>query len=134
MRYLGIDYGSKRIGLALSDEGGSVAFPHSILSNTSEAVTQIAAICAEKQVTQIILGESLNLNQQANPVMTEITAFKNKLTGVTKLKIVLEPEWFTSALAARSLSGEINNPKEKRDDSAAALILQTYLDRQKNRL
>lgn len=124
MRYLGIDYGAKRIGLALSDESGRVAFPHSIINNTQRAVEQIAKLCNEKQVSVIVLGESLNNKREANPVMAEINIFKTKLAEATKLEIILEPEWFTSALAARSAEKDANV-----DDAAAALILQTYLDK-----
>lgn len=125
MRYLGIDYGSKRIGLALSDESGKVAFPHVILENNANLLEKIAKICEEKRVEKIVLGESLNLKREANLIMAEINKFKEKLTRVIGLEIILEPEWFTSALASRSAA----NKKAKVDDSAAALILQTYLDR-----
>jgi putative Holliday junction resolvase len=124
MRYLGIDYGTKRIGLALSDESGKIAFPHSIINNTQNAINEIAKLCGEKKVTGIVLGESLNNKREANPVMSEINLFKTKLTETTKLEIILEPEWFTSALAARSAEKD-----ENVDDAAAALILQTYLDK-----
>lgn len=124
MRYLGIDYGTKRVGLALSDEDGKVAFPQMILENRNNLVDKIAQFCVEKKVEQIVLGESLNYKQENNPIMLEINLFKNKLLEKTGLQINLEPEWLTSALAARSA------PSSKAiDDSAAALILQTYLDR-----
>ena len=57
MRFLGIDYGTKKIGLALSDESACFAFPHSILKfTTSQVVRNIKKICDENNVTKIILG------------------------------------------------------------------------------
>lgn len=124
MRYLGIDYGAKRVGLAVSDESGRVAFPEIIVENKTDLIEKITKLCAKKKVEQIVLGESLNFKREANPIMVEITKFKAKLEQGLNLPVILEPEWLTSALAARSAGRGA-----AADDSAAALILQTYLDR-----
>lgn len=122
MRYLGIDYGARRIGLAISDESGKIAFPDLVLSNDKYTLEKLKKLCAEKKVGKIILGESLNYKREANLIMREITEFKTRLNQETGLEITLEPEWLTSALATRSGSNNL-------DSAAAALILQTYLDR-----
>ncbi len=122
MRYLGIDYGARRIGLALSDESGKIAFPEAVLSNDKYTLGKIKKLCEEKKVGKIILGESLNYKREANLIMGEIKTFREKLGAEIGLEIILEPEWLTSALAARSGADNL-------DSAAAALILQTYLDR-----
>ncbi|MEK7650838.1 MAG: Holliday junction resolvase RuvX [Patescibacteria group bacterium] len=131
MRYLGIDYGAQRVGLALSDESGKIAFPESILNNRKDLVEKIANLCGQKKVGKIVLGESLNYQRQDNQIMKEIREFKKDLETKTNLEIILEPEWLTSMLAKRALDGQANSGKKmaRMDDSAAALILQTYLDR-----
>lgn len=131
MRYLGIDYGAQRVGLALSDESGKIAFPESILANRKDLVEKIANLCGQKKVGKIVLGESLNYQREDNVIMREIREFKQNLEAKTNLEIILEPEWLTSMLAKRALDGQANSGKKmaRIDDSAAALILQTYLDR-----
>lgn len=133
MRYLGIDYGAERVGLALSDESGKIAFPESILLNRKDLVEKIANLCGQKKVGKIVLGESLNYKREDNQIMGEIREFKQNLETKTGLEIILEPEWLTSMQAKRALDGQNNSGKNKKteriDDSAAALILQTYLDR-----
>ena len=127
MRYLGIDYGAKRVGIAISDESGKIAFPHAILENKiglENLVKKIGEIISEKKVGKIILGESLNYKREANPIMAEITKLKTRLEEALELPVILEPEWLTSVQAARSAE-----KGERIDDSAAALILQTFLDR-----
>ncbi len=124
MRYLGIDFGLKRVGLALSDESGTLAFPHSVLSNNKELITKTGEIAREQKVKAIILGESKDLGGEANPLMKEITAFKAALIKETKKPVHFEPEFWSSFQAAR-----YQVKTNKLDASAAAIILQSYLDR-----
>ncbi|MBX4210876.1 Holliday junction resolvase RuvX [Candidatus Parcubacteria bacterium] len=126
MRYLGIDYGSKRVGIALSDESGEFSIPHSVLKNDKELSETIAHICKENHVTEIIIGESLDYNKKPNPIMKKITAFKIELEEKLKLPVHLEPEFMTSQEAAH-----IQGHNSLTDASAAALILKSYLDKQK---
>lgn len=146
MRYLGIDYGTKRIGIALSDENGKMAFAHSVIANVGakKILAKIKKICAENSVGIIVLGKSLNYKNEPNPIMEEIEPFKMALKKETGLPIAYEKETLTSAEARRPLKGERKRPptlskrkspeKEKQakmkiDASAAALILQSYLDK-----
>ena len=133
MKYIGIDYGTKKIGTALSDEGGSVAFPHSTIAAGPGAAAAIAALIQESGVAEIVVGESRNFSGEKNPVMEEIERFKNDLAERTGLPTHYEREFFTSALAARQFAPEEKSRKqnpsqEKLDASAAALILQSFLD------
>lgn len=127
MRYLGIDYGTKNIGLATSDDAGQMAFPFKVISAGKRAVKEVAEICQKEKIEKIIVGESVNLNGEPNPVMAEIIRFKKALEKESELSIDFEKEYFTSRAVAREI-GEDNFS----DARAASLILQTYLDRQKN--
>lgn len=122
MRYLGIDYGTRRVGIAISDEAGEFALPFSVLPNDKKLLTAIATICREKNIGAIVVGESKNFSGEDNPVQEKINQFKKELEKATGLPIELEPEFFTSAEAAR-LQGRNN----KLDASAAALILKSFL-------
>lgn len=125
MRLLGIDYGKKRIGLALSDETGGFALPYRVLHNHSEVVADVAAVCQVEKVSTVVLGESRDLSGKENPIMDDIREFAHQLEAVG-LSVVLVPEFFSSAAAARVLGRD-----EHLDARAAALILQSYLDKQK---
>ncbi len=125
MRFLGIDFGTKRVGVALSDEGGSFAFPHSVQKNDKGLFERICRIAEEESVEMIIMGESRDYSGNANPIMQDIEAFKLRLEKETELKVILEPEFLTSAEAQR-----IQGKHDGLDASAAALILKSYLDKQ----
>jgi|SRR3989338_7621225 len=141
MRYLGIDFGKKRVGLALSDESGRLAFPHSVLPNDKELIAAVTEIAKEQKVKAVIVGESKDLSGKANPLMKDIDAFIASLKKVLKKPVILEPEFWTSFQAARwqsrrpeasrgsGLRAEHRRAQEMLDASAAAIILQSYLDK-----
>ncbi|TSC58465.1 MAG: putative holliday junction resolvase [Parcubacteria group bacterium Greene0416_79] len=124
MRYLGIDFGSKRVGLALSDEDGRLAFPYTVLKNDKTLLSEVERICKEQKVKGLILGESKDFNGKPNPIAQEIAEFKKRIEQATRTQVEYEPEFLTSVQAAR-WQGKV----EKLDASAAAIILQSYLDR-----
>ena len=138
MKYLGIDYGTKRIGVAVSDEGGSLAFPLTTIKSDINALGAIVELINRNEAESIVLGESNNLSGKANPVMEDIEQFKKDLAELTQLPVVYQPEFFTSAQAARQFAPQAKSRKDapsqdKLDAAAAALILQSYLDTLKNR-
>lgn len=124
MRLLGIDYGTKRVGVALSDESGRFAFPYQVLENTKRLAEEIEAICVKEKVTRIVLGESRDYKQQPNPIMKEILKLRDELASRIGLAVELEPEFLTSAEAER-----LQGKNDMLDASAAALILKSYIDR-----
>ncbi len=126
MRLLGIDYGTKRIGIALSDEEGRVAFPHSVLKCATLNVAQIKKICAENDVGKIILGKSVDYQGRPNPIMKRIKPFKKQLEKETGKPVVYEEETF-STREAEEIQGKVG----KIDASAAAVILQSFLEKRK---
>lgn len=133
MKYMGIDYGTKRIGVATSDDTGSIAFPLTTIEAGRDALNRIAALTKEHQVQKIILGESKNFKNEANEVMEDIEQFKKDIAELTGLEVAYESEFLSSAAAARQYtpdgSRKQNPSQEKLDAAAAALILQSYLDR-----
>lgn len=133
MRYLGIDYGSSKIGLALSDEAGTMGFPHSIVSNTPRTVDELCALIAEKEIGAIVMGESRTLAGAENPIARDAKAFGTLLTERSGAPVFYESEVFTSTEARRMPEKEMKSRSPKRhevvDDSAAALILTSYLSR-----
>ncbi len=128
MKYIGIDYGTKRTGIALSDDGGMMAFPREVLAVTTEdsLVEEIKKICTEEGVEEVVMGESKNSQGEDNTVMKFILPLKEALEKELGLPVHLEPEFMTSMHAD---VGQGRTPL--RDASAAALILQRYLDKQK---
>jgi putative holliday junction resolvase len=136
MRYLGIDYGSKRVGLSLSDEDGMMAFPYKIIPNNMELVDTIHNICGVEEVSAIVLGESHDLSGKPNKIMGSIEEFKRNLEGELDLPIYLEKEFMTTGEARGREGKEINDARKIKkevkiaaDASAAALILARFLDR-----
>src|SRR3990167_10271373 len=132
MRYLGIDYGTKRVGVAISDEAGEFALPFLVLPNDKRLIAAMAAICREKNIGTVVIGESKNFAGEDNPLQEKINQFKKELEQIIGLPVELEPEFFTSAEAARL---QLRYPDGRRrankmlDASAAALILKSFLDK-----
>jgi putative Holliday junction resolvase len=124
MRYLGIDYGTKNVGLAISDESGRFAFPYRVLANDKNLIRQLELICQKEGIAEIVVGNSLNYQQQANELMFEAKAVAEQLKNATKLPLNFENEILTTAAANRDIG-----PNDETDARAAAIILATYLDR-----
>lgn len=123
MRYLGIDYGSKRVGIAISDESGALAFPKGVFENTTRLVTQLAEMIKNEGVIVVVIGESKDYKGKPNLIMKKIVPFKKKLEEVTGVTTVFQSEVLTSQEASR-----IQGDNALNDASAAAIILQSYLD------
>ena len=126
MRYLGIDYGTKKIGLALSDEGGEFAFPHSVITYDKNFFSTLGKVCADQSVGAIVLGHSLTASGAENEIVKETNLFAEKLHTVLALPVHRQNELFSSVEAHR-----YQTKKGDRDDSAAAIILQRFLDAKK---
>lgn len=123
-RLLGIDFGLKRIGIAITDEKRQFAFPHDVIENDSGAIRKISALVKKEKIKKIILGLPLNPQGAPNPILKKAEKFKEKLEKAAKIRIEFESEIFTTK-EARRLQGK----HKKIDASAAALILKSYLER-----
>lgn len=126
VRYIGIDYGHKRVGVALSDGEGGFAFPHAVWTQ-KEALEKIVALVAERGVGAVVIGQSHDLAGVANPIQQKIDDFILKLKEKITIPIHSEPEFYTSAEAEH-----IQGKTASHDASAAALILKSYFDKQQN--
>lgn len=123
MRLLGIDYGEKRVGIALTDDKSLLAFPHSVIPNSKNLMRDIAEIARRSNIETIVIGESKNNEGKDNRIMSEIRPFAAELEklGYT---VVFEPEFLTSHQATHFMG-----KTDKIDASAASIILQSYMDR-----
>lgn len=120
MRYLGIDYGKKRIGLALSDEEGYMAFPYSVVGT----VKTIVAVIKKEKIKKVIIGIPMTFAGKRSKQTDEVLVFGEKLKKLVQLPIEYKNEILSTALAERG-----GSDKNKIDASSAAIILQSYLDK-----
>ena len=136
MKYVGIDYGSKRIGVAVSDETATLAFPLGTVAAGDKALGEMLDIIKENEVGIVVIGESRNFKREKNPIMKDIEKFAEALQA-NHVAVVFEPEFLTSVQATRHEEKSHRPHQRERahtnteqvDASAAALILQSYLDR-----
>lgn len=126
MRYLGIDYGDKRIGVALSDKQGILAFPLATVENGKNAINQIKKICNEQEAEKIIIGLPLSFAMKETEQTEKVRLFAKKLNKEINLPIEFENEILTSKMA-----GKEGVSRQKIDESSAALILQSWIDKKK---
>jgi putative Holliday junction resolvase len=127
MRILGIDYGSKRVGIAISDPSESFGQPYKVLKNSDSLLKDIQDIITKEEISEIVIGESKDFKGKDNVVMEAIREFKKILELETKLPVIFEPEFLSSHQAAY-----FQGQHDLLDASAAAIILQSYLERKKN--
>ena len=129
MKYLGIDYGSKNVGIAISSEDFNMSFPVAVFKNDKDLIKNIDELCKKEGVGSVVLGESRDFEGKPNPIMKKITAFKKKLEQNLNLKVFFELEFFTTQEAQH-----IQGKGDKIDASAATIILQSFLDKNKDKL
>jgi|ERR1035437_5991906 putative Holliday junction resolvase len=126
MKLLGIDYGTKRVGIAISDDDGTVAFAKSVLPAGPELVSEIEKMCTDEKVEGVVIGESKNYKGEENVIMKAVHLLKKDLEEKLKIPMYFEPELMTS-MEAQHIQGQ----NEMSDASAAAIILQSYIERNK---
>lgn len=132
MKTLGVDFGTKRIGLAISDDEGSFAFPLKTIENNQNTINNIVDLVKDRDIKKLVLGDPGN-SEGVKETRAKIIDFQQKLQS-HGLDVFLQNETMTSLNS--DLFG-IKKPiarkwgtqrREKKDESAAALILQRYLD------
>jgi len=132
MKYLGIDYGGKRIGLAIGDDETFIAAPFEILEtgDLSEAVEDLSLILKEEDVGAIVVGLPVSLKESGEGQQARLTRrFGAALERESKIKVIYEDERLTSKQAASLLKEAL---PERKDAVAAMIILQSYFDKLRN--
>jgi putative Holliday junction resolvase len=133
MRVLAIDYGTARIGLALSDPTGTLARPLPFLPAKADAklAGEIAALAAKEKVERILLGLPRHMNGELGEAAEKVKAFAAVLGAATPIAIKLVDERLSTVQAGRQLHDMGKNARKQReriDSEAAAVFLQSYLD------
>ncbi len=141
MRILGLDYGDKTIGLALSDEAGLIAQPlftieRSNSIDVSVSITKICELLLDKDIDKIVLGMPVNMDGSEGERVKKTKWFAKKLAKKTEVEIVFWDERLSTMSASRVLDeGRVKRSEQKQylDKLAAAIILQNYLDFEANK-
>ncbi len=124
MRYIGIDYGAKRIGVALSDASGKFAFPECSIQNNAAAAATLATLIAQKGIEAIVVGDARGSSGVENSVTKEAEHFAHTIAKRTGVSLHFGKELFSSIEASRYAPAH----DEHNDAAAAAIILQRFLD------
>lgn len=127
MRYLGIDYGKKRIGLALSDPEGRIGFPLMQLQvfNFRLTAKEVKKIIRKEKIAKVIIGLPRGLQGQDTEQTREVSTFASKLEKAISIPVEFESEMLTTKIAKNS-----GVKKGHIDAAAAAIILQSYIDKE----
>lgn len=138
MRHLAIDYGTRRVGLALSDEGGRFATPVAVIevSASEQALDPIARLVANEHVAVVVVGLPLNMDGTEGPAARAVRGWADALAARTSRPVVFVDERLSSfdaeqTLRSRKQAGERMTrrvKKQRLDALAAAQLLQAYLD------
>ena len=129
-RILGVDYGTKRVGLALSDGLGLIASPLTVVDR-SQAVSEVARLAQENDVGTIVIGLPTGLGGAEGSAAADARKLGDELALATGVEVVFHDERFTSRMAESVLLESGMKRRERRktvDKVAAAIILQDYLD------
>jgi len=135
MIVLGVDFGEKRVGLAISDMLGMIAQPLETLSvkSVDDAIAQVAEVATQKNAELIVVGMPINMNASVGKKAQEAAAFAEALGNAVEIDVKTWDERLSSVAADRAMrSAGMSCKKRKghRDKIAATIILQGYLDAQ----
>jgi len=119
---MAIDYGSKRVGVASTDESGIFPIPRMVLENNDELIEKVIRFKEDHNIETIVIGESKDFSGNFNPIQQSIDEFKRELERLG-FNVISHPEILTTR-EARQLQGTT----AMTDASAAALILKNYID------
>lgn len=136
-RVLGIDYGTRRVGLALSDPLGIIAQPIDAVKQSSELMAEIRQVVERERVHTVVVGMPLNLKGQAAQTAQEVQKFVEQLRAELSMEVATWDERFTTTIAQQTMTTMGTKKKERQqkngriDSMAAAVMLQNYLDSKK---
>lgn len=126
-KLVGIDFGEKRIGLAISDETRTFARELTIVS-PAELIPKLEELIQTEEILALVLGYPLSMSGTETEKTKEVLSFKEKLENKLKLEVHLFDERLSSVMTDSLPGGDIN-----KDSLAAQIILQNYLDTNKNK-
>ncbi len=135
MRYLGLDLGSRTLGVAISDKTGLIASSLKVIRHEEEydrLIDEVKNLVSELEVEAIVLGFPKNMNNTIGPKAELSLEFKEKLEKVLDIPVYLQDERLSTKSALDTLiKGDVSRKNRKKvvDSLAATIILQTYLDR-----
>lgn len=135
MTVLGVDLGSKRIGLAISDESERIALPAGVLESRGRAADLVALrrLAAERGVSRVVVGLPLHMSGRAGPEAEAARAFARELADALALPVETLDERWSTVEAERTLRETGQSRRKRRsgeaDTLAATLLLRTYLER-----
>lgn len=134
MRYLGLDLGTKTLGLAITDKLGTISSPLKVLryQEIDELIKELMEIVEQEHVDELVLGLPKNMNGSLGFAAERSLNFKAKLEQVTDKKIHLIDERLSTVEAENILiSADVSRKKRKKviDGMAAAIILDTYINK-----
>ena len=136
MKYLGLDLGSRTLGVAQSDSTGLIASSYTVIHHNEEydrLIEEVKKLVSELKINAIVLGFPKNMNNTIGPKGELSLAFKERLEKVLTVPIYLQDERLTTKSATDTLiTGNVSRKKRKKvvDSLAATIILQSYLDRE----
>tara|TARA_Y100001970_G_scaffold39806_1_gene49055 strand:- start:658 stop:1071 length:414 start_codon:yes stop_codon:yes gene_type:complete len=136
MKVIGIDFGLSKVGLAISDPSGIIALPFKVLryKNKEDLLSELQDISKEKDVNKFVIGYPISMNYKENEMTKIIDSFKQDMENLD-FEVILEDERLSSEYAKKIMIEQdvkVSRNKEMVDLTAASIILQTYLDRNKN--
>lgn len=133
-RLLGLDIGGKRIGVAISDEMGSIASPLTMIDAGGDVAAELGVLINRYGIARLVVGLPIGLSGREGPQAKEVRAVADALAADLQIEIVYSDERLSSAVAEHALITQ-GTRREKRkqhiDAMAAAVILQGYLDAQR---
>lgn len=132
-RVMALDFGMKRIGVALSDQLKMFAYAHTTVNNDEKAFNILFEIIKEKFVSEIVLGIPNENRISKTSIVENIKKFKSELEQRFGLRVILWDETFTSSIAQQRVIESVNKKQKRKnkellDMHSAAIILQEYLD------
>lgn len=138
MKYLGLDLGSRTLGIATSDATGLIASTYKTIRHNEEydrLLTEVKGIIEELKIDEVVLGFPKNMNNTIGPKGELSLEFKEKLEKLVTIPVHLQDERLTTKSATDMLiMGNVSRKDRKKvvDSVAATIILQTFLDRKRN--
>jgi len=138
-RIMAVDYGEKRIGIALTDPMLTFAYPFITLLNDEKFWDNFIPIVKEKNVSKIILGLPLKESGEEYELTKSVLEFRVKIESKLKIEVLLRDERYTSSIAQDIIIKSVNKKSKRKDKSlidrgAAAIILEDYLTELKNKI